>query len=78
MKCVGLCKDIIKITGFCYSYSKTKQDEKNFLETKTKFQNVLRISRMQSLTLEGKITVFKNIAVSKIDYLSMMIKVQLK
>ena len=78
MKCVGLCKDTIKITGFRYLYSKTRQDEKNFLETKAKFQNVLRIWRMQSLTLEGKITVFKKVAVSKIAYLSMMIKVQLK
>ena len=43
MKCVDLCKDTIKITGEHFSYSKTKQDEKNVLETKTKIQNVLTI-----------------------------------
>ena len=43
MKCVDLCKDTIKITGVHFSYNKTKQDEKNFLETITKIQNVLRI-----------------------------------
>ena len=75
MKCVDLCKDTIKITGVHFSYNKTKQDEKNFLETITKIQNVLRIWRMRSLTLEGKIIVFKTLAISKIVYLSMMIKV---
>ena len=43
MKCVDLCKDTIKITGEHFSYSKTKQDEKNVLKTKTKIQNVLTI-----------------------------------
>ena len=75
MKCVDLCKDTIKITGVHFSYNKTKQDEKNFLETITKIQNVLRIWRMRSLTLEGKIIVFKTLAISKIVYLSIMIKV---
>ena len=58
MKCVDLWKDTVKITGAHFSYNKTKQDETNFLETITKIQNVLRIWRMQSLTLEGKIIVF--------------------
>ena len=65
MKCVDLCKDTIKITGVHFSYNKTKQDEKNFLETITKIQNVLRIWRIRSLTLEGKIIVFKTLAISK-------------
>ena len=74
MKCVNLCKDTIKITGVHFSYNKTKQDEKNFLETITKIQNVLRIWRIQSLTLEGKIIVFKTLTISKIAYISMIIK----
>ena len=74
MKCVDICKDTIKITGVHFSYNKTKQDEKNFLETITKIQNVLRIWRIQSLTLEGKIIVFKTLTISKIAYISMMIK----
>ena len=74
MKCIGLCKDTIRITGVHFSYSKPKQDVKNLLEI-IKIQNVLRVWRMQSLTLEGKIIVFKTLAISKIVYLSMMIKV---
>ena len=75
MKCVDLCKDTIRITGVHFSCNKTKQDVKNFLETISKIQNVLKIWRMQSLTLEGKIIVFKTLAISKIVYLSTMTKV---
>ena len=66
MKCVDLCKDTIRITGAHFSYDKTKQDEKNFLETIPKIQNVLKILRMRSLNFEGKIIVFKTFAISKI------------
>ena len=41
MKCVDLCKDTINITGVQFSYNKTNQDGRNFLETITKVQNVL-------------------------------------
>ena len=76
MKYVDLCKDTIKITSAHFPYNKTKQDEKNILETIKKIQNVLKIWRMLSLTtLEGKIIVFKTLAISKTVYLSMMIKV---
>ena len=75
MKCVDLCKDTIRITVVHFWHNRTKQDEKKFLETISKIQTVLKIWRMQSLTLEGKIIVFKTLAISKIVYLSMMIKV---
>ena len=66
MKCIDLCKDTIRITGVHFSYNKTKEDEENFLEIISKVQNVLKIWRMRSLTLEGKIIVFKTLAISKI------------
>ena len=66
MKCVDLCKDTIRIIGVLFSHNKTKQDEKNFLETISKIQNVLKIEIMRSLTLEGKIIVFKTLAISQI------------
>ena len=40
-----------------------------------KIKNVFKIWRMCSLTLEGKIIVFKTLAISKIVYVSMMINV---
>ena len=75
MKCVDLCKDTIRITGVHFSYNKTKQDVKNVLETISKIQNAFQIWRMRILTPEGKVIDFKTLAISKIVYLSMMIKV---
>ena len=75
MKCVVVCKDTIRITRLHFSYNTTKEGDKNFLETISKIQNVLKIWRMRSLTLEGKIIAFKTLATSEIAYLSMMIKV---
>ena len=75
MKCVDLCKDTIRITGVHFSYNKTKQDVKNVLETISKIQNALKIWRMRSLTPEGKVIDFETLAISKIVYLSMTIKV---
>ena len=75
MKCVDLCKDTIRITGVHFSYNKTKQDVKNVLETISKIQNAFQIWRMRILTPEGKVIDFKTLAISKIVYLSMTIKV---
>ena len=65
MKCIDLCTDTMRITGVHFSYNKIKQDEKNFSETVTKIQNVLKIWRIRSLTLEGKIIVFKTLLFQK-------------
>ena len=75
MKCVDLWKDTITISCVHFPYNKTKQDEKNLWETVTKIKNILKIWRMRSLTFEDKIIIFKILAISKIVYLSMMIKV---
>ena len=75
MKCVDLWEDTITISCVHFPYNKTKQDEKNLWETVTKIKNILKIWRMRSLTFEDKIIIFKILAISKIVYLSMMIKV---
>ena len=43
--------------------------EKNFLTARSNIQNVLKIWCMKNLTLEGKIIVFKTLALSKIIHL---------
>ena len=43
MKYVDLCKDTERINGVHFSHSKSKQDEKHFLETLIRIQNVLKI-----------------------------------
>ncbi len=44
------------------------RNEKNFTDTIIKIENVLRVWRQRDLTLEGKITIFKTLAISKIVY----------
>ena len=69
MKCTDICNDTIE------SNKKKKQHEKKFLESITKIQNVLQVWQMCCLTLEGKIIVFKTLAISKIVFLSLISKV---
>ena len=47
------------MTGIHFSYIKEKQNEKYFLESITKIQNVLKVWQMRRLTPEGEIIVFK-------------------
>ena len=46
--------------------------KKKILDSITKIQNVLKVWRMRRLTLEGKIIVFKTLAISKIVFLSLI------
>ena len=72
MKNVDLTKETIKILGVHLSYNKKLQDDKNFSDSIKNIVNVLKLWRMRSLTLEGKITIFKSLAISKIVYLALL------
>ena len=43
MKCIDLCNGTIKITGIHILYNKKKQNEKKFINSITKIQNVLKV-----------------------------------
>ena len=75
LKCVDLLKDTIKILGIHFSYNKSAQVQNNFLTTVKKIQQVLQIWTSRSLTLEGKIVIFKALAISKIVYIALIISV---
>ena len=72
MKNIDLTKDAVKITGISLSYNKAIQNKLNFRTTIFKIQAVLKLWRMRQLSLEGKIIVFKSLAISKIAYLSLL------
>ena len=72
MKSVNLNIETIKILGTHFSYNKELQQEKNFFTHITKIQSVLNIWRMRDLSIEGKITVFKSLAISKIIHLTLV------
>lgn len=72
MECLDLTKSSIKVLGVHFSYNKIIQCEKNFIMHVKKIENILRIWRMRNLTLQGKITVFKSLAISKVVHLALV------
>ena len=75
MKCIDLTNETIKILGIHFSYNSKKMNEENFSKSVSKIQNVLGLWRNRSLTLEGRVVVFKALAISKIVYLALITNV---
>ena len=57
-----------------FSYDKILRDETNFTDTVTKIEKLLHVWSQRSLTLEGKITIFKTLTISKIVYIAYLSK----
>ena len=72
MRCVNLKTDTLKILGIHFSYNEKLKDEKNFYTTVTNIQRVMKIWKMRNLTLEGKIVIFKTLAIPKIVFQSLI------
>ena len=74
MKCVTLNNETLKILGVYFSYDKNLEQDKNFSEHIVKIENILNLWRMRQLTLEGQITVFQSLAISKVIHLLLITK----
>ena len=61
-----LTEDVIKILGIYFSYNKKIEQEKNFVNHIVKIQNILKLWKLRNLTIEGRIVVFKSLAISKL------------
>ena len=72
MRCVSLHENTIKILRIHYSYNKQLKNDENFKKCIAKIENVLKLWRARNLSLEGKITVFKSLALSKITHLALV------
>ena len=75
MDCIDLTKKTIKVLGIHFSYNKKLETEENFIRHVWKIEKVLKLWRMRNLTVEGKITIFKTLAISKIIHLSLVTNV---
>ena len=53
-------------------YNTKLQDDLNFCDSIKNIANVIRLWWMRKLILEGKITIFKSLAISKIVYLALL------
>ena len=72
MKRLDLTKECIKILGAHISYNRKLQHDKDFYDTLKNISNVIKLRHMRHLSLEGKITIFKSLAISKIVYLALL------
>ena len=71
MRCVDLVSNIVKILGIYYSYYDKREIQENFKKHIIKTKKFLQIWRMRDLSITGKITVFKTLAISKIVHLAL-------
>ena len=72
MECIDLMLSAIKILGVYYSYDKNFGNQENFINLVLKTEKLLRLWRMRNLSIAGKITVFKTLAISKIVHLALV------
>ena len=72
MRCVNLYEDTIKIPEIHYSYNKQLENDEKFKKYIAKVENMLKLWRARNPSLEGKITVFKSLALSKITHLALV------
>ena len=78
IKCTDLTKEAIKILGVFVFYNKNLQLENNFRKTILNIERILKIWRRRNLTLEGKIIIFKTLALSKVTFLSQVLVISNK
>ena len=72
MERVNLKNSAIKILGIHFLYSKRLVNDENYKRYIIKFETLLKLWRMRQLTIEGKILIFKTLAISKIVHLTLM------
>ena len=75
MECIDLTKSSVKILGIHFSYNKKIENEENFIKLIKKIENVLKIRVTRNLTVQGKITIFKTLAISKVFHLALVTNV---
>ena len=75
MNCIDLTEDLIKILGIYFSYKTKLELKKNLLNHIAKIQNILKLWKLRNLTIEGRIVVFKSLAISKLIHLALLTEI---
>ena len=73
MQSVDLTRDAIKILGVYFSYNINLINQKNYCQATTNTHGILKLWRMRSPSIEGKIVVFKTLAICKLVYLALAV-----
>ena len=69
IKCIDLTTETINILGVQFSYNQNLQTQRKFEKSISNMKNILKLWRMRNITFEGKIIIFKILALSEIVYL---------
>ena len=69
MQSIDLTRDAIKILGAYFFYN---INQNYYCQTITNIHDILKLWRMRSLPIEGKIVVFKTLAIFKLVYLALL------
>ena len=72
MRCIDLVSDIVKILGIYYSYNEKLDIQEKLKSHLIKIKKSLQIWRMRDISILGKMTVFKTLAISKIIHLALV------
>ena len=72
MRCLDLKNDKLKISDTQFSYNENLKEGKSFYATVRNIQRGLKIWKMKNLILEGKTVIFKTLAISKINFQSLI------
>ena len=72
---IDLTKNSVKILGIHFSYNRKIENEENFIKFVKKIENVLKVWRTRNLVVQGKITIFKTLAISKVIHLALVTNV---
>ena len=75
MECIDLSDDVIKIVGIYFCYNQKIEQEKSFLNHIVKIQNILKLWKLRNLTIEGRIVVFKSLAILKLIHLALVTEI---
>ena len=76
--CIELTEKTTKNLEINFSYNKKLETEENFMRHVWKIEKELKLYRMRNLTVEGKMTIFKPLAISKVIHLSLVTNVPTK
>ena len=69
-KSVNLLNSTITILGVAHSYNSDAAEHQNFVRLLDQTQNILNIWNMRSLSLLGRVQIFKTFAIYKLNYLA--------
>ena len=75
MQCIDSTKNSVKISGIHFSYNKKIENEDNFIKLIKNIEIFFKIWRRRNFTTQGKIEIYKTLAIPKVIHLALVTNV---